>query len=73
MEQKDIELLQSLLPSNEELASLWHEHMELEKKLDDMSTRVYLTAEEQVEFQRLKKVKLAGRDRIESILAEHRA
>lgn len=72
MEQKDLDLLNSLLPTNAELANLWHEHVELEKKLDDLSTRVYLSAEEQVEFQRLKKVKLAGRDRIETILAEHR-
>lgn len=72
MEQKDLDLLNSLLPANEELAGLWHEHLELEKRLDDLGSRVYLSAEEQVEFQRLKKIKLAGRDRIESILAEHR-
>ena len=72
MEQQDTELLERLLPIDQELAKLWHEHLELEKQLGDLGGRVYLSAEEQVEVQRLKKIKLAGRDRIESILASHR-
>ncbi len=72
MEQRETELLERLLPTHEELSRLWHEHLELEKQLDDLGNRVYLSAEEQMEVQRLKKVKLAGRDRIESILASYR-
>ena len=72
MEQYETELLERLLPTNPELAKLWHEHLELEKQLDDLGNRVYLSATEQMEVQRLKKIKLAGRDRIESILASHR-
>ena len=72
MEQQDIEIINRLVNENEEMARLWTEHRELEAKLSNMENKMYLTAEEQVEVTRLKKVKLAGRDRIEAILAEHK-
>ena len=72
MESSDKELIEELARDNEELARLWSEHLTLESQLEDMNQRVYLTAEEQVERKRLQKVKLAGRDRMEAILAEHR-
>ncbi len=72
MEAKDLELIQKLIPENQELARLWAEHQKLEAKLDALASRVYLSAEEQVEVKRLKKIKLAGRDRMEAILAEYR-
>ena len=72
MEAKDLELIQKLIPENQELAQLWSEHQKLEAKLDALASRVYLSAEEQVEVKRLKKIKLAGRDRMEAILAEYR-
>lgn len=72
MEQSDLDLIEELIVENDELAELWTKHRELEAKLDDMSQRVYLSAEEQMERKRLQKIKLAGRDRIEVILAQHR-
>ena len=72
MEPNDIALIQANLEGNPELAKLWSEHLELEKKLDEMNQRVYLSTEEQVERKRMQKLKLAGRDRIEQILAELR-
>ena len=72
MEQQDIAIINRLVNENEEMARLWAEHQELEVKLENMENKMYLTAEEQVEVTRLKKVKLAGRDRIEAILAEHK-
>lgn len=72
MEQRDLALIEDLIVQNEELANLWKQHRELEIKLEDLGGRRYLTAEEQVERKRLQKIKLAGRDRIEVILAEHR-
>ncbi|MFH1058120.1 MAG: YdcH family protein [Pseudomonadota bacterium] len=56
-----------------ELDQLWREHQELEATLEAMNERIYLTPEEQVERKRLQKLKLAGRDRIEAILAGHRS
>lgn len=73
MEERDRELLLAILDQNEELARLWHEHQLLEKQLDEMGQRLYLSSEEQMERKRLQKLKLAGRDRIETILAEYRA
>jgi len=72
MEHQDIQLINRLVEENEEMARLWAEHQELEAKLESMENRMYLTAEEQVEVTRMKKVKLAGRDRIEAILAEYK-
>lgn len=73
MEDKDLELIARLQGRDAELDQLWREHLELEKRLDEFDQRRYLTPEEQVERKRLQKIKLAGRDRIESILAAHRA
>lgn len=72
MEHKDLELIERLSPADPELAQLWREHLELETQLDSLGARIYLTPEEQVERKRLQKLKLAGRDRIEAILARHR-
>lgn len=72
MEQRDLSLIEELVAENPELAKLWKEHIELEAQLRSLDERVYLTPEEQVERKRLQKIKLAGRDRIEAILAEHR-
>ena len=72
MEQQDLELLRSKLEEDEELASLWAEHMELESKLDDMAQRVYLSPAEEMERKRLQKIKLSGRDKIEQLLAKYR-
>ena len=65
-------LLESLLPQNEELQKLWTEHQELNQKLDAMAGQTYFTVEEQIERKQMQKRKLAGRDRIAAILAEHR-
>jgi len=72
MEQKDVSMIQNLLAQDQELAKLWKEHLELDSKIEALSERRYLSAEEEVEIKRLKKMKLAGRDRIEAILADHR-
>lgn len=72
MEEKDVSLIRQLVETNEELAGLWRDHQEMEARLDNLNGRVYLTNEEQLERKRLQKIKLAGRDRMEAILAEYR-
>ncbi len=72
MENSDQELIEELIQTNEELAALWREHLAFEEKLEDMNRRIYLTPEEQIERKSIQKMKLAGRDRIETILSEHR-
>lgn len=58
---------ESLLASNEEYRRLYEEHTELENRLKVLSEKVVLTDAEQIEESKLKKLKLAGRDRMEEI------
>ncbi len=73
MEKRDEELIDQLIPENEELGKLVKEHKEFESQLEEFNKRLYLSDEENREKKRLQKLKLAGRDRIEQILREHRA
>ncbi len=72
MDPKDLELIEELAPRHPELAALWREHLELEARLERLARRSYLSPQEELEVKRLKKIKLAGRDRMEAILARHR-
>ena len=58
---------ESLLASNEEYRKLHEEHTELESRLKTLSEKMVLTDSEQIEESKLKKLKLAGRDRMEAI------
>lgn len=71
MENRD--LVQQLAEDDVELKRLLEEHEGLEQRLDSLGKLRYLTPEEAMEQRTLKKRKLVGRDRIEAILAEHRA
>ena len=57
----------SLLTDNEEYRRLSQEHLDLEYRLQAFSEKAVLSDAEQVEESRLKKLKLAGRDRMEEI------
>ncbi len=72
MEQQDLELIEQLTDKDPELKKFWDEHNELERRLDEFNRRPYLTAAEAMERKRLQKLKLAGRDRMEQILAKYR-
>lgn len=72
MEKWDEELIARLLPRNEELRKHIEEHRRYEEQLEKFNQRPYLTTDEEVEKKRIQKLKLAGRDKIEAILAEHR-
>jgi len=72
MEERDLNLISGLLPSNPELQSLMKEHQELERKIDDLDRKAFLSEDEKVEKKRLQKLKLRGRDRIEEIIKPHR-
>ena len=72
MEKWDEELVARLLPHDEELRKYIEEHHRYEEQLEQFSQRAYLTTEEEMEKKRIQKQKLAGRDKIEAILAKHR-
>ena len=73
MEKRDEELVNQLIPKNEELKKLVKEHKEFETQLEEYNKRLYLSDEENREKKRIQKLKLAGRDRIEQLLKDHRA
>lgn len=58
---------ETLLATNEEYRRLHEEHIELDRKIKVLSDKTALSDAEQVEEIRLKKLKLAGRDRMEEI------
>ncbi len=67
------ELKAHLMDTNEEFRRLALQHQEYKKKLEEFNSRTYLTAEEQIEETRIKKMKLRLKDQMEEILNRHRA
>jgi len=72
MEERDLALIKTWIHQDPELKQRMDEHEEFERRLEEFNRRPYLTAEETLERKRLQKMKLAGRDRIEQILAKYR-
>ena len=65
-------IVEELLSLNEEFKTLWEQHEELDSKVNEMSSMVYLTTEEQVELKRLKLLKLRGKERIVEIIETYK-
>ena len=65
MEQRDLELIQKFGSGDSVLANLYQQHMELEKELEKLDNKSYLTVDEQMRRADIKKRKLVGKDRIE--------
>jgi uncharacterized protein YdcH (DUF465 family) len=72
MEERDLALIKTWVQQDPELKQRIDEHEEYERRLEEFNRRPYLTAEETLERKRLQKLKLAGRDKIEQILAKYR-
>jgi uncharacterized protein len=73
MEKADADLVARWIDKDPELKRRIDDHQDFERQLEELNRRPYLTAEETVERRRIQKLKLAGRDRIEQILAQYRA
>ena len=72
MEKQDLELIDRWLERDPELKRYVEQHREFEQRLEEFNRRAYLTSQEDLERKRLQKLKLAGRDKIEQILAKYR-
>jgi hypothetical protein len=72
MEQREEELIVSLLDKDPELRKYYEEHQELEKQLVPYQHKTHLSALEEVEKKRLQKLKLLGKDKIMAILGKYR-
>ena len=68
---EDIEsLIKSLRKESDEYRKLEKSHKEYEEKLQELDKVKYPSAEETVEINRIKKLKLQGKDRMKAILNE---
>ena len=72
MEERDQDLVRNLWDNNPRFRKLYEEHQLLEKELNSMSEKSYLSPEEEVEKKKMQKLKLAGKDEMEQILSAHR-
>ncbi|HEX7127100.1 MAG TPA: YdcH family protein [Thermodesulfobacteriota bacterium] len=61
-----------LAQENDEFARMVREHAELDRQVAELERRVHLSTDEELELKRIKKLKLAGKDRIEAMLAAYR-
>ena len=61
-----------LMETDEEFNQLAAQHHQLEDRLDQLTSKSYLSEHEQVEEVTLKKQKLQLKDRMEDILRRHR-
>lgn len=64
--------LAELLRSDQEFHRLFDTHHEIEHRLDELSSKHYLTGSEEIEESTLKKRKLRIKDQMEAIRREHR-
>jgi uncharacterized protein YdcH (DUF465 family) len=72
MEAYERERIEALIGTDPELERLWRQHLELERRLEELETVRHLSPSEEVERKRLQKTKLSGMDRIAEIVAKHR-
>ena len=73
MEKYERRRIEALVATDTELEGLWEQHLSFERELEELDGRVHLNADEEFERKRLQKLKLAGKDRIAEILAQHEA
>lgn len=64
----DQNVLQTLLDSNPRFRMLYEEHVIFEKQLSDYERKTFLSPQEELEKNKVKKMKLAGKDAMEQII-----
>ena len=72
MENREEQVIVSLLDKDPELKKYYEEHQELEKKLSEFQHKHYLSPDEAMEMKRIQKLKLVGKDKIMEILGKYR-
>lgn len=64
----DQNILQTLLDSNSRFRMLYEEHIFFEKRLSEFEKKSFLSPQEEQEKNKVKKMKLSGKDEMEQIL-----
>ena len=73
MDKSREDMVEQLKRNDTEFRRLWEEHQELKRQLAVFRTKPVLMPHDEIEVKRLKKIKLAGKDRMETILHENRS
>lgn len=69
---RDQSIIETLVRKDDEFKKLVDEHRELDRKIQELDTRVYLLPEEEVERKKLSKIKLSKKDKIAKIVSEYK-
>ena len=72
MVEKDQDLTQRLSEENPRFRKLYEEHMLFEKKLQEYEEMTYVSEEADLERKKVQKLKLAGKDEMETMLRDFR-
>jgi uncharacterized protein len=72
MEQNELELIEKYRNRDDELKNLWEQHLLYERDLERIEGKPYLTPSEELEMKRIKKMKLAGKTRMQAILDRYK-
>lgn len=72
MERKDLDLIKRFEKKDSNLAGLYKEHIDYEKRLAKLDNKLFLSPEEELLRKELQKKKLKGKDLIEEILGRYR-
>lgn len=68
MEEMDLAKVEWLVNENPRFRMLYEEHRLLERELEDLERRRYLTPEQELERRKIQKIKLAGKDEMQRIM-----
>lgn len=69
---KELEIVETLLRGDEEFKRLYYEHRKLDDAVKELETKGSLSFDEELEVKRLKKTKLALKDRMEEKIRKAR-
>lgn len=64
MEQFELQLVEKYAPQDEELQSLWNDHVLYGKQLEQLESKAFRTPSEEQTVKQLKKQKLDGKTRL---------
>jgi uncharacterized protein YdcH (DUF465 family) len=69
---QDEDLKAHLLTNHEQFRSLAEQHAQLKKKIEEIESKPHVTGEDELEEQRLKKLKLRIKDQMNELMAQYR-
>ena len=69
---KEADIISMLRIESDEFRKIEEDHRQLDKDLDEMNKKKYLTPDEEVEKKRMQKQKLQYKDRMAQLIREHR-